>query len=309
MHEIDRALKILSGRYPDEFMKLLFGDQKGVSLLGVEDTQLNIPEKRSDKIFHVKHNNKKAIFNLEFVLQPNRKELANFFVKTAMLVAHFKTLPVVTIIVYVEKGRYATFPAQFENQFLRFSNYFIFDRILLWDFKNQIESGELPHLAPLIPLFYNKPDIKVLEKDRELIYRVSEQQERADLIALAMMVALRKFKKEFIYDFFKEEYDMLKEADFIQEWKEEWIEEGREKGREEGREKGREEGREEGIAYGKYALLLHMIRQRFRTIDPVTEKHLHDLHAKDIDELSVNLFAMQSLDDLVRWLYEHNGNS
>ena len=90
MHEIDRALKILAGRYPDEFMKLLFGDQKDVSLLGVEDAQLNIPEKRSDKIFRVRHNNKKAILNLEFVLQPKRKELANFFVKTAMLVAHSK---------------------------------------------------------------------------------------------------------------------------------------------------------------------------------------------------------------------------
>ena len=85
---------------------------------------------------------------------------------------------------------------------------------------------------------------------------------------------------------------MLKEADFIQEWKEEWILEGR--------EEGRKEGREEGIAFGKYALLMHMVRQRFSTIDPVTEKHLHDLHEKDIDELSVDLFTMTSQDDLVR---------
>jgi len=297
MHEIDRALKILAGRYPDEFMKLLFGDQEDVSLLRVEDTQLNIPERRSDKIFHVKHSNKKAILNLEFVLQPRKKELSFFLVKTAMLMAHFKILPVVTIIVYIEEGRYTLFPAQFENQFLGFCNQFIFDRLFLWDFKDQIESGELPHLAPLIPLFYKNPDKRVLEKDRELIYQVSDLHERADLLALAIMVALRKFQKEFVLEFFKKEYDMLKEADFIQEWKEEWKKEGK------------EEGREEGIAYGKYTLLMHMVRQRFRTIDPLTEKRLHNLPEKDIYELSDNLFTMQSLDDLVQWLYVHNGNS
>ena len=236
MHEIDRALKILSGRYPDVFMKLLFGDQKGVSLLGIEDTQLNIPERRSDKIFRVEHDNKQAIINLEFVLQPRKKDLADFVVKTGMLMAHYTSLKVVTIIVYLEKGRYSTFPVQFENRFMGFSNRFVFDRLLLWEFKDQIESGEFLPLAPLMPLFYKEPGKTILERDKELISRVPNSRERADLIALAAMVALRKFKKEFIREFFKKEYDMLKESDFIQEWIKEGWEEGIEKGIEKGRE-------------------------------------------------------------------------
>ena len=44
MHEIDRVLKVLSGRFPNVFLKLLFGDRKDIILSGMEDTQLNIPE-------------------------------------------------------------------------------------------------------------------------------------------------------------------------------------------------------------------------------------------------------------------------
>ena len=59
MQEIDRVLKILSGRFPNAFLKLLFRDRTYIILSRLEDTQLNIPEYRSDKISRLKHYDKK----------------------------------------------------------------------------------------------------------------------------------------------------------------------------------------------------------------------------------------------------------
>ena len=125
MHEIDRVLKILAGRFPDVFLKLLFGHRKDVVLLGLEDTQLNIPEYRSDKIFRLRYEGKETILNLEFMIQPRKGALKNFLIKTSLLIANY-SLPVVTVIVYLERGKYKLFPDEFENRFLGFRNRFIF---------------------------------------------------------------------------------------------------------------------------------------------------------------------------------------
>jgi hypothetical protein len=164
MHEIDRVLKILSGRFPHVFMKLLFGVRKDVELVSLEDTQLNIPEYRSDKIFRLKHDRKETILNLEFMIQPRRRALSSFVIKTALLMANY-SLPVVTVIIYLERGRYREFPEVLENHLLGFHNRFALDKILLWEYKDLIESGELLELAPLLPLFYQKPEITLLEKE------------------------------------------------------------------------------------------------------------------------------------------------
>ena len=53
MHEIDRVMKMLAAKYPHIFMKLLFHDDPDIKLRAVEDTTINIPEKRSDKVFRI----------------------------------------------------------------------------------------------------------------------------------------------------------------------------------------------------------------------------------------------------------------
>lgn len=299
MHEIDRVLKILAGRFPDVFLKLLFGNRKDVILLGLEDTQLNIPEYRSDKIFRLKQKGKETILNLEFMIQPRKGALKNFLIKTALLIANY-SLPVVTIIVYLERGKYIAFPDEFEYRFLGFRNRFILDKILLWEYKEKIESGELLELAPLLPLFYQKPALKLLEKEYELISKVTNFQQRSDLIALAMMVAFRKYEIQFVQEFFKKEYQMLKESTFVKEW----IKEGWAKGIKEGKK----EGLEEGIEYGKLALLLHLVKSKFETINPKIESQLKKLKDKQIDELSAQLFSMQDMEALNDWLKKNKTN-
>ncbi len=297
MHEIDRVLKILSGRFPHVFMKLLFGDRTDVELLGLEDTQLNIPEYRSDKIFRLRHNSRETVLNLEFMIQPRKRMLSSFVIKTALLMANY-ALPVVTVIVYLERGRYRDFPALLENQILGFRNRFGLDRVLLWEHRDLIESGELLELAPLLPLLYEQPAIELLEKERQLIHRIPDRQQRSDLVALAMMVAFRKYETRFIQEFFKKEYHMLKESTFVQEW----IKEGKKEGIKEGIKEGRKVGLEEGIEYGKMALLLHLVRTKFKAIDAEIESQIKKLRTNQIDDLSAQLFTMEKVEDLARWL-------
>ncbi len=308
MHEIDQVLKVLSGRFPHVFLKLLFGDRKDIELIGLEDTQLNIPEYRSDKIYRLKHDGKETILNLEFMIQPRKSVLRRFLIKTALLMASY-SLPAVTVIVYLERGRYKTFPVAFENQLLCFRNRYVLDKILLWEYKDQIESGELLELAPLLPLCFSKPEIKLLETERQLIQQIPDQQQRSDLIALAMMVAFRKYDTQFVREFFRKEYHMLKESTFVQEWIKEGRKEGREEGLKIGLEQGKKVGLEEGIEFGKLALLLHLIRTKFQTIDQKTEAQLKKLKDKQIDELSAQLFTMQDMKELMDWLRKNNTNN
>lgn len=90
---------------------------------------------------------------------------------------------------------------------------------------------------------------------------------------------------------------MLKESTFVKEWiKEGW-------------EKGIKEGLEEGIEYGKLALLLHLVKTKFKTINPRIESQLKKLKDKQIDELSVQLFTIQDIEELTAWLRNNKSNN
>ena len=305
MHEIDRAMKMLLSQFPEVFLRLLFKEEEHVSLIGLEDTQLNVPEHRSDKIFHVKNKNSEALLNFEFMLQPKRRELRNFLLKTAMLIANYP-FPIITIIVYLEKGNYKLFPVQFSERFLKFQNQFTFEKLLLWEFKDQIETGELIELAPLLPLFYQNPEVELLEKERDLIDRIPDQQKRSDLVALSLMVAFRKYDQDFVINFFRKEYKMLRESkigqELIEEGIQQGIQQGLEQGLERGIEQGIEQGIEEGIEVGKLVLLLHLIKNKFGNLSPMLEAKLNQLKDPQIEALSIKLFTMENISELTEWL-------
>jgi len=94
---------------------------------------------------------------------------------------------------------------------------------------------------------------------------------------------------------------MLKESTFVKEW----IKEGWEKGIKEGKK----EGLEEGIEYGKLALLLHLVKTKFKTINTKIEPQLKKLKDKQIDELSVQLFTMKDINELKDWLRKNETNN
>ena len=131
-------------------------------------------------------------------------------------------------------------------------------------------------------------------EEKKLIHKVEDAQERSDLLALAAMVAFRKFKNGLIKELFYEEYQMMKASNFI----EEWIQEGWEKGREEGREVGREEGWREG----RITLILNQLKKVLARVSSDLEKKIRILTDKEIETLTYDLLDMKAISDLETWL-------
>ena len=132
MFELDRTLKILASKYPSVFQRILFGDKPGIEFLGVEDTAINIPEQRPDKIFKFRRGKRETFVIFEFMIQPKRKDLQKFFIKNALLTASLRK-PVITVIVYLEQGKYRTFPFEYNAQLDGIEMSTRFARVLLWE--------------------------------------------------------------------------------------------------------------------------------------------------------------------------------
>ncbi|MCI0697667.1 hypothetical protein L0337_37420 [candidate division KSB1 bacterium] len=196
LFEIDRAVKVLLREHPETFLDLFFGRDRNVVFQGVEDPQVNIPERRADKVWLIADQGENAALHIEAMLEPDKRELANFKTKNALLEETLKR-PVVTIIVYLEKGRYETFPYIYETQAGLFKNTLIFARILIWEHKERISNGELKELAPFLLLCEDELSDALIERVKKLIYQVSDERERRNLFSVAYMVAYRKAKDRF----------------------------------------------------------------------------------------------------------------
>jgi hypothetical protein len=300
MFELDRAMKILAARYPLVFQQLLFGENPEVKFEKVEDSAINVAEHRSDKIFCYLENGKRKIVNLEFVIQPDPNDLLRFHIKNGLLTASY-LVEVVTVIVYLERGRYRTFPNEYVARIGQASTKTQFSRILLWEYKDRIRSGEFRELAPLLVLFEEKPTEATLLEEKALIKSVADEQEQSNLLALAIMIAFRKFKEPIIKELFYKEYNMLKEASFVKEW----IQESWEKGQQEGQSI----GLREGLRKGQIKIILKQLENILGRVDLELEKRIHSLSDSDIEKLSEALLRMKNTTDLEEWLRLREENS
>jgi len=288
MHEIDRVMKMLAAKYPHIFMKLLFSDNPDVRFQAVEDTTINIPEKRSDKVFRIKANDRDIILSLEFMIRPDLKMMKRLHTKNGILSESFK-LPVLTVIIYLEQGRYRTFHDRYSVDVSGMRNEIIFHRILLWEYEQQIRKGELKELAPLFILFSKREDRKVIDDEKQLIRKVKDKHEQADLLALSAMVAYRKFKDILIEELFFKEYNMLKQSSFVREW----IDEGK------------KEGKIEGFREGRIELLLAQLKRILGRVNSDLEERVNKLNDKELDKLSLDLLGIKQLSDLEEWFRIH----
>ena len=308
MFEYDRTLKILAARYPYVFQGLLFGKDTETKFLRVEDTAINIPERRPDKVFFFGKGKSETVVSFEFMLSPKQKRLQDFHIKNGLLTGSLRK-PVVTVIIYLERGKYRTFPYEYVARLEGAITKTQFSRILLWEYKDKIKSGELWELAPLLVLLEDEPDEKTILEEKEIINRVSDKQERADLLGLAAMVAYRKFKKDKIKELFFKEYNMLKESSFVKDWLQESWENGREKGLQEGQEKGLQEGREKGLREGQLGIILKLLEKVLGRISSELEARIRALSDAEIERLSYDLLNMKKINDLEEWFKMRDKNS
>lgn len=296
MHELDRVMKILAARYPHIFMKLLFRSSPEVKLQAVEDTTINIPEKRSDKVFRIKVSGQEIILSLEFLLRPDRREMQRFHSRSGILAEAFK-LPVLTVIIYLERGRYRTFPDRYQIEVAGLRNEISFHRILLWEYEAQIRSGELKEFAPLLVLFSQAGNMDIIDEEKRLIRQIPDLQQQADLLALSAMIAFKQFKDVLVKELFYEEYNMLKQSSFVKEWIEEGIKEGIKEGEKNGIEK--------GIRKGRIELILAQLKRILGRVHPELETKIQELTDKEIEKLSIDLLGIKQVADLENWLRMH----
>lgn len=296
MHELDRVMKMLAAMYPQIFMKLLFRSSSEVRLQSVEDTTINIPEKRSDKVFRIKVADQQIILSLEFLLRPDRKEMRRFHSRSGILSEAFK-LPVLTVIIYLKRGRYRTFPDRYQIEVAGLRNVITFHRILLWEYETQIRSGELKELAPLLVLFSQADNMAIIEEEKRLIRQIADRQQQADLLALSAMIAYKQFNDVLVKELFYKEYNMLKQSSFVKEWIEEGIKEGIKEGEKNGLEK--------GIRKGRIELILAQLKRILGRVHPELETKIQQLTDKEIEKLSIDLLGIKQVADLENWLRMH----
>ncbi len=293
MHELDHAVKVVCAWHPNCFLDLFYGRERKVVLKCVEDAQIPIPEHRADKVWRIYDGAREGCVMLEAITTPDRRDFCRFNLKNAALQINLD-LPVITILVYLERGKYATFPDGYEHELGGLSNSHRFARILLWEHEDRIRSGELKELAPFLPLFYTDPEPDILEVENQLLEAVTEPEQRLELKSIGAIIASRHFSEAIIKQYLKLEFPMIRETTIFTEWLDQRYNEGRVEGEVKGEIKGE--------IKGKRLLLQKVIEKKFGPWPRELKERLQPLNSDALDALAEALFDMTTIDDLRVWL-------
>jgi predicted transposase YdaD len=300
---LDRSLKALIRTVPPAFFRLA-GAEVDPAAIQPGDVSINLPEFRTDQVFLVgaADDPERWALHIEYQLQPDPRVLPDWHYKNGALGAQLR-IPAILVVLYLEKGDRATFPDAYTVVRDGLTNRFEFHAIRLWEHADRIRSGELPELAPLLLLCEDKPTERILREERELILRLDAPPEtRRELLAVAAAVGTRYFTRDLLQTVFRENMEMLKEVDFIQEWIDEALADGHTRGysqgRAEGRAEGAAEGRAEGAAEGARRVLLEQLRQRFGEPGPEVVARVEALDLDGCLDLAARTLRAASLEEL-----------
>ncbi len=291
MHELDRAVKVVCALSPNCFLDLFYGSGHKVVLKGVEDAQIQIPEHRADKVWRVHDGVREGCIALEAIAVPDRRDFRSINLKNAALQVSLN-VPVITVLVYLERGKYATFPDGYEDELGGLTNAHRFARILLWEHEERIRSGELKELAPFLLLFYDDPDPGILEVENQLIEAVADPRQRTELKSIGAIIASRHFSEEIIKQYLNLEFPMIRETTIFKEWLDQSHAEGR------------VEGLVEGEISGKRLLLQKLLERKFGPLSQELKESLQKLNNEQLDALATTLFDLATTEDLRAWLMQ-----
>ncbi len=241
----DRTLKVIARNHADLFLRLAFPDLP-VRLVGtLENVEVSLPTRPVDFVHRVEHEGGEYILHIEFQLAHEAGFPRRLCVYHGMLSAQFD-VPVLTMVVYLRPRRVPP-PEDYVTRLgSRVVNRFSYPVIELSDYVDDICSGRYRELAPLLVVLVPDPDSETLQLARSLILAEPDERKRGELLSLAVTVAARYFDKEFLWRFFREEVELMREASFVADW----IEEAMEQGAQQGHERGLREGLREGLLKG-----------------------------------------------------------
>lgn len=279
----DRTLKIIGRNYADLLLRLAFPDIPAQLVGTLENVELSLPVRPVDFVHRIEHAGQEYLLHIEFQLEHKADFPRRMHSYHGALTEQFK-LPVLTLALYL-RPRSSPLPDEYTVCLGdRVVNRFSYPVLRLWDYVEEIRSGQYRQLAPLLVTLVQTPDEHTLNEERELIMAEPADRKRADLLALAVTVASRYFDKAFLWQFFREEVEQMRESSLVEDWILEGIEQGIERGIEQGRRK--------GIMQAQRETILQILHARF------------NLHPRQVEPLARRL---EAIDDPTRLkkLVEH----
>lgn len=215
---MDRSVKALFRECPDAILRLA-GVEVEREHIRVEDPNVNLPELRADQVFILEEDTDSAsAIYLEYQLEPDPSLLTSWSAKWGGLLKQLK-MPVVLLVLYLERGDRATFPDRLRLQVGQVETELRFTAIRLWEHAERIRNGEFPELAPLLVLCEPTPTEATVREEVALIHASSLSREtQAELLGIALMVASRQFARELLRPIFEEDFEMIQEVGIVEEW-------------------------------------------------------------------------------------------
>ena len=280
MNVFDRVLKVLARNYPERFLQLAVPATPAQLIGTLENVDLAIPEERVDFVHRLDDEGQEKLLHIEFQTGHRSDVPERVFIYAALLTRQFR-LPVITLVVYLAPRRSSP-PTAYEVRLGdAVMNRFEYSAVCLWEHVAEIQTGRWPELAPLLVMLVDRPDEQVLAQERMLILQEQDRRKRADLLACAVTIGARFFDKTFLWRFFREEVEMMREATFI----EDWLEEELQRGREQGLQQGLQQGEERGERRASHTILRRILWRRFGTLPLDLDKRLEGLTAAQAEVL------------------------
>ena len=273
----DRTLKIISRDHADVFLKLAFPD-KDIRLIGTqENPELSLPEERVDFIHTIEYNGieylllgtkwrGEAAFHFEFQLKHEEDFPKRVFIYSAEFTNQFET-PVISIALYLARRKSSlpdSYAVSLDDSVI---NRFTYPVLKIWDYEKEIRGGKFPELIPLLPMIVEEPTEDILEEERRLILLVKDAGIRGRLLATAVTIASRYFERDFLWKFFREEVEQMREVPFISDWIKEAEEEAARKALRQGHQEGWEEGMQQGYTKAYKESIISFLADKFEVVN------------------------------------------
>ena len=288
---IDVSMKMLIRGRPEVALSLA-----GLALphqeIRFDDTSVISHELHADHVM-ILEKPRVAIY-WEYQLSPKPEVVVRWFAKCAGLTFQLD-MPVILIVIYLEKGDYATFHDRHEVILGNAKTKFEFTAIKLWEHAERIRSGELIELVPFLFLCENQPNEEIVKTELDLIHKADlSDEDQSELYQAVFRVAGSRLPKETINKLYRENKSMLKENfeyDVLSEiLREEAIEEGMAKGMAEGKVKGMAE--QKRLSTGK------LLRARLGVIPTNVMSHLETASPEELDRIFDLALNIESYDEL-----------
>jgi len=233
MQEYDHSLKCLSERFPEDFIKYIFGEERKYKVDMILQREYRTKKVAADFVVKIAHGDSPFILHIEFESSYGKDmplRMLNYYTR---IVRKYK-LPVYSVVLYLNP-KYAnrTFKDYYDGSVFDKKRIFEFKVIKAWKLDaSVIIDNKLYGLYPLLPLI----------KDADIKNCLSiidaapiKESLRKDLHFCTIVLAGLKYDQELLKSLSKE--DIMKESSMYQYLFKDAIEEGMEKGEKKGIEK------------------------------------------------------------------------